>query len=185
MFTDNVVILRGHLGSDPEFVDTRVGNGLVNLSVATNSRWTRDGQQHERTDWHRVTAFGWQCDRVKDLDLRRGAPVHIVGELRCDEKLQPDGTRKYYNFVKAHAVNALVKLPRRDGPPGGPPAGLTGSTGRAFGGASPGSSRGGETSGGYRPPAQTNPAQTNPSQTNPSQTNPSQTNMVKEADIPF
>jgi len=55
----NKVMLIGNLGRDPEIRHTQAGSAVATLSVATNERWnTAEGEKAERTEWHRVIAFG-------------------------------------------------------------------------------------------------------------------------------
>ena len=60
----NKVILIGNLGAKPE-VRTLPNSGRIvaNFSMATKERFTdRNGTKQERTEWHRVVAFGQLAD---------------------------------------------------------------------------------------------------------------------------
>ena len=52
--TINKITLVGHVGSDPDVRETKSGNKVVHLSMATN-RPPYDDDPQERTDWHRLT----------------------------------------------------------------------------------------------------------------------------------
>mgnify|MGYP002065094524 CR=1 FL=1 len=55
----NKVILIGNLGGDPELRQTPSGTSVATFTLATNETWTdKDGQKQERTEWHRIVAFG-------------------------------------------------------------------------------------------------------------------------------
>ena len=55
----NKVILIGNLGRPPELKQTKTGNTLANLALATSKRWTdKAGAKQERTEWHNITVFG-------------------------------------------------------------------------------------------------------------------------------
>ncbi|MBU1926636.1 MAG: single-stranded DNA-binding protein, partial [Gammaproteobacteria bacterium] len=56
----NKVILIGNLGSDPETRYMPNGGAVTNVSLATSEFWRdkESGEQHERTEWHRVVFFG-------------------------------------------------------------------------------------------------------------------------------
>lgn len=55
----NKVILVGNLGQDPEVRYMPNGNAVANITVATSESWKdQQGQQQERTEWHRVVLFG-------------------------------------------------------------------------------------------------------------------------------
>ena len=76
----NKVILIGRLGSDPEMKYTASGTPLCKFRMATNEVFKdRDGNQQERTEWHRITAW-WQAGR----DLRpipQQGPGSVRGRL--------------------------------------------------------------------------------------------------------
>ena len=50
----NKVMIIGRLGSDPEIRYTPSGSPVVNMSVATDESYQKDGQKVEQTEWHRV-----------------------------------------------------------------------------------------------------------------------------------
>ncbi|MEZ4665613.1 MAG: single-stranded DNA-binding protein [Thermomicrobiales bacterium] len=57
-----VITIVGNLGSDPETRYTPNGDMNVQLNVAVSSRFRdQSGQQQERTNWFRVTAWGQQA----------------------------------------------------------------------------------------------------------------------------
>ncbi|MBN8264199.1 MAG: single-stranded DNA-binding protein, partial [Xanthomonadales bacterium] len=50
----NKVILVGNLGNDPDVKYTQGGMAITTLSLATTSvRKDRDGNNQEKTEWHR------------------------------------------------------------------------------------------------------------------------------------
>ena len=89
----NKVIVVGNLGRDPEVRALPSGQNVANFSVATKARFKdRNGEQQERTEWHRVVAFGKLADTCQRLlsqgtpSLRRGTaddpPVRSEGRKR-------------------------------------------------------------------------------------------------------
>jgi single-strand DNA-binding protein len=55
----NRVIVVGNLGRDPEVRFSGSSQAVANFSVATSERWKdKGGQMQERTEWHRVVAWG-------------------------------------------------------------------------------------------------------------------------------
>ena len=60
MASVNKVIIVGTLGKDPETRHLPDGNAVVNMSVATNSKWKdkNTGEQREETEWHRIVIYG-------------------------------------------------------------------------------------------------------------------------------
>ena len=60
----NKVMLIGNVGNEPEIRTTGGGKRVAKLSVATNRSYTdRSGQQQEKTEWHRCTAW----DRLAEI----------------------------------------------------------------------------------------------------------------------
>ena len=126
--SNNLVVLRGHLGADPE--DRRTPNGarVVEMRMATASRWrTSEGERRERTDWHRVSAFGHNADYAATY-LRKGDLVQVLGSIRNDVVGEGENRRKY-SSVMADEVTGLNRRrwddrasgggvqDQRDGPP--------------------------------------------------------------------
>ena len=97
----NKVSLIGNLGRDPEVRTTQDGIKVVNLAVATNERWKdRDnGEQRERTEWHRVVIFNENLARVAEEYLRKGSCVYLEGQLQTRKWTDKQGVEKYTTEV--------------------------------------------------------------------------------------
>jgi single-strand DNA-binding protein len=92
----NKAIVVGNLGRDPEVRTLPSGQNVANLSVATKARFTdRNGERQERTEWHRVVAFGKLADNCQRL-LSKGRPVYIEGRLRTRQYQAKDGSGPRY-----------------------------------------------------------------------------------------
>ena len=78
----NKVILVGNLGNDPEVKYTQSGMAVTIVRLATTSvRKDRDGNNQERTEWHRVVFFG-KLGEIAGEYLRKGSQVYVEGEIR-------------------------------------------------------------------------------------------------------
>jgi single-strand DNA-binding protein len=78
----NKVIIIGNLGADPEIRSFPSGGQVANLSVATNESWRdRQGEQKERTEWHRVVLNG-RLAEIAQQYLKKGSQVYIEGRLQ-------------------------------------------------------------------------------------------------------
>lgn len=103
----NKVILVGHLGRDPEVKYAANGNAIASISVATSERWKdKQGQQQERTEWHRVKAFGRLAEIMGEY-LTKGAQVYIEGSIRTDKYTGQDGAEKYATYIVASEMQML------------------------------------------------------------------------------
>ena len=79
----NKVILIGNLGRDPEIRYSQQGVAVVNFPIATSEQWTdkNTGDKQEKTEWHRVVAFGKQAE-ILEKYLSKGRQVYIEGRLQ-------------------------------------------------------------------------------------------------------
>jgi single-strand DNA-binding protein len=79
---DNSVRLIGFLGKDPEKRTARNKTPYVILSLATTVRWrSKESQENvERTEWHRLVAWGNLAKFAGTL--KRGNHISAEGELR-------------------------------------------------------------------------------------------------------
>jgi single-strand DNA-binding protein len=92
----NKAIIVGNLGRDPEVHALPSGQNVANLSVATKARFTdRNGEPQERTEWHRVVAFGKLADNCQRL-LSKGRQVYVEGRLRTRQYQAKDGSGPRY-----------------------------------------------------------------------------------------
>ena len=103
----NKVMLIGNLGADPEVRYTQSGKAVANLRIATTDNWTdQRGERQERTEWHRVVAWGKlaeQCERF----LRKGRKVFVEGRLQTRQYEDRDGKTKYSTETVAARVDFL------------------------------------------------------------------------------
>lgn len=103
----NKVILVGNLGNDPETKFTVGGMAVCTLSLATSSvRKDKDGQQVERTEWHRVKLFG-KLGEIAGEYLKKGRQVYIEGSIRYDKFTGQDGVEKYFTDIVADEMQML------------------------------------------------------------------------------
>jgi len=78
---NNTVNLLGRLGGDPETKVFDNGNSVCNFSLATSDQWKdKDGNKQERTQWHRITAYG-KTGEILAQYLSKGSQVQILGSL--------------------------------------------------------------------------------------------------------
>lgn len=103
----NKVILVGNLGNDPDTKYTQSGMAVTRISLATTSvRKDRDGNQQERTEWHRVVFFG-KLGEIAGEYLRKGSQVYVEGELRYGKYTGQDGVEKLSTDIVANEMQML------------------------------------------------------------------------------
>ena len=95
----NKVILVGNLGQDPEVRYMPNGNAVANVTIATSESWKdQQGQQQERTEWHRVVIFGKLAEIVGEY-LRKGSQVYFEGKLQTRKWKDQSGQDRYTTEV--------------------------------------------------------------------------------------
>lgn len=113
----NKVILVGNLGDDPDTRYTQGGIAVTKVRLATTSvRKDRDGNQQERTEWHRVTFFGKLAEIAGEY-LRKGSQVYVEGSIRYSESTGDDGVKRYFTDIVVDEMQMLGG--RGDGGGGG------------------------------------------------------------------
>lgn len=111
MSSINKVILVGNLGKDPEVRNTQDGKSIANLTVATSERWkSRDGEQKDRTEWHRVVIFSDGLAKVAERYLRKGSKVYLEGQLQTRKWTDKDGQDRYSTEVVLQGFNATLVM---------------------------------------------------------------------------
>jgi single-strand DNA-binding protein len=124
----NKVLLLGNLGRDPEVRYTASGKAVATFTIATSQRWKdQDGNDQERTEWHRVVAWG-RLGEVCGEYLSKGKQVFIEGRIQSREWEDQDGNKRTTVEIIANDMimlgggnysqdRAAEPSPRRQGPP--------------------------------------------------------------------
>lgn len=103
----NKVILVGNLGNDPDTKYTQGGMAITRISLATTSvRKDKDGNQQERTEWHRVVFFG-KLGEIAGEYLRKGGQCYVEGSIRYDKYTDAAGVEKYSTYIIADELQLL------------------------------------------------------------------------------
>jgi single-strand DNA-binding protein len=95
----NKVLLIGRLGKDPETRYFQDGTAVVNMSLATDEGYTdRDGNKVDKTEWHRIVAFGKQAEICSQY-LQKGSKIFVEGKLRTRKWQDQDGQDRYITEI--------------------------------------------------------------------------------------
>ena len=113
----NKVIIIGTLGRDPEMRYLPNGNAVCSMSLATDEGYKdkQTGQQVEKTEWHRIEAFGRLAEIMGEY-LKKGSKCYVEGKLRTDE-YEKDGIKRYSTKI---IVNEMTMLDSRQENQGAP-----------------------------------------------------------------
>lgn len=103
----NKAMIIGHVGQDPDVSYTGNGSTLAKFSVATDEGYKdRSGQKIERTEWHRIAAFGKLAEIVGEY-VRKGQMVYIEGKIRTNKWQDKQGQDRYTTEIIADQMQML------------------------------------------------------------------------------
>ena len=103
----NKVILVGRLGADPEVRYTNTGTPVANFNIATSSSFTdKSGERTERTEWHRIVAFGKLAEICGEY-LAKGKQIYIEGRLQTRDWEDRDGNKRKTTEIVANTMQML------------------------------------------------------------------------------
>ena len=108
----NKLILVGNVGRDPEVQKTSTGHTVAHFSLATSRRIPRESGFEERTEWHRITAWG-RLAELADEYIRKGDRLYVEGRMQYDS-YERDGVTIPTSDV---VVRELVMLGSASGRP--------------------------------------------------------------------
>lgn len=106
------IILVGNLGRNPETRYTPNGTMNLQFTMAVNRRWNdQSGQQQERTNWFRITAWGRLAETLDGLAqsgaLTQGKQVFVEGRFEAREYQDQTGQTRTSLDVNADTVMLL------------------------------------------------------------------------------
>lgn len=123
----NKVMLIGNVGAEPEIKTTGGGTKIAKVSLATNRTFNdRNGQQQEKTEWHRLTFWDRLADLVEQY-VKKGDRLYIEGRLEYSQTEDDKGNTKFWTDI---VVREMVML-----------GGMSGTGGSSQGGYESGSRR--------------------------------------------
>lgn len=113
----NMVQIIGRLGRDVDLKYSQSGTAVANISVATDESYTdRNGTKVDRTEWHRVVAYGKTAENCANF-LAKGSLVYVEGSLQTRKWQDQEGQDRYTTEIKAQRVQFLER--KGDGQPQG------------------------------------------------------------------
>jgi len=102
----NRVQLLGRLGDSPEIRKTGNDTSVANFSLATSEKYTKDGEVQEKTQWHRVVAWGKLAEIAGEY-AEKGSPVLVEGKLETRQYEDKEGVTRYTTEVIASEIILL------------------------------------------------------------------------------
>ena len=99
----NEVILLGNVGSDPK-VGGNEESRNCSFSLATSERYTKNnGEVVERTEWHRIVAFGKLGEFVRNY-VAKGKQVYVNGKMHTRSYKDENGIERFVTEVLANEL---------------------------------------------------------------------------------
>ena len=136
----NKAILIGNLGQDPEIRTTGSGQRVGQFSLATTRTWNdQSGQKQEKTEWHRIVAWGRLVDVIERY-VKKGDRLYVEGEIQYRQYEDKEGVTKYTTEIN---LREMIMLGGREGGGGGGGGGDYGGGGYGGGGGGGGYGGGG------------------------------------------
>lgn len=107
----NKAIILGNCGNDPEIRQNQNGEDIANFSIATSESWKdkATGEKKEKTEWHRVVAFGSLAGIVKNY-VKKGSKLYIEGQLQTRKWTDNNGVEKYTTEIVLKGFNSDLQL---------------------------------------------------------------------------
>jgi single-strand DNA-binding protein len=104
----NKVIVVGNVGGEPEVRQSKSGEPIVNLSIATSETWKdkQTGEKQERTEWHRVTLFG-KLAEISSSYVKKGSKIYIEGSIRSDKWKDNYGQNRTSTYIVAQNMQLM------------------------------------------------------------------------------
>lgn len=100
----NKAIIIGNVGEDPK-VRPAGESSVANFSVATSEKFEKNGEKHERTEWHRCVAWGKLADIVGQY-VKKGSQIAVEGKIQT-RSYEKDGQTRYSTEIVASSVVLL------------------------------------------------------------------------------
>jgi len=99
MNSNNLHILHGFVGKDPEVRHTE-NSTVVSFPFATNASYTsKDGVKVESTDWHNIVVWGSTAETIEKY-VKKGAELNIFGEVKTRSYEDKEGIKRYVTETK-------------------------------------------------------------------------------------
>ncbi len=105
----NKVQIIGNLGKDPEIRRTADNKAIANITVATTEKWKRDGQQNEKTEWHRIVVFGGLAE-VCEKYLKKGDSAYFEGKIQTRKWQDNNGQERYTTEIIVDNFSGTMQM---------------------------------------------------------------------------
>lgn len=106
----NKAIVLGNVGQNPSFQTFSNGNMSCSFSVATSEVWIdKQGNQQERTEWHRIVIFGKLAEVAKN-HVVAGMKVYVEGSMQTRKYTDKQGIERYTTEVVLSGYDSVFQM---------------------------------------------------------------------------
>ncbi|MCF7846870.1 MAG: single-stranded DNA-binding protein [Candidatus Gracilibacteria bacterium] len=107
MYFLNKAQIIGNVTRTPELRQTKAGQPVTTIGVATNRRWKDNGGQvHEEAEFHNIVCWGKLAELATQL-LEKGAKVFFEGRLQTRNWEDEGGTKHFRTEIVAQDMIVL------------------------------------------------------------------------------
>lgn len=125
MANENTITVVGNVTRDPELRYLQTGTALVNMGLAVNRRYMKNGEWEEDTSFFDIVAWRDLADNVAE-SVSKGDRIIVTGRLEQRSWETQDGEKRSKVEIVADEIGpslrwatARVEKIRRDGPSSG------------------------------------------------------------------
>src|SRR5687767_10254428 len=102
-----MAMLIGNVGSGPELRSRAVGTRVAKFSFAPSRSYTdRSGQQQEKTEWHRCTAWERIAEIIEQY-VHKGDRIYVEGSIEYSQTEDEGGKPRYWTDI---VIREMVML---------------------------------------------------------------------------
>lgn len=112
----NKVTIIGNAGQDFDQSILPSGQTVGNVGIATSETWNdkNTGQRQERTEWHRVVAYG-KVAEIMGKYCRKGSKVYVEGRLQTRKWQDRNNMDRYTTEIVVREFQNLDAAPQNGG----------------------------------------------------------------------
>lgn len=112
-YSQNLLILTGRVGGDPDVKDLQGGGCVASFSLATGTRYKKaNGDMVDDTEWTPCVAFGKLAEMISNSKIGKGTVVSVVGKKKTEKYQDKNGIDK---SITKCVINTLTFMPGSKG----------------------------------------------------------------------
>ncbi len=110
MLNLNRAMVIGNATRDAELRTTPNGHSVASFAIATNRRWSDNGETREEVQYHEIVAWGKLAEIANQI-IKKGTKVYAEGRLQTRSWEGQDGAKRERTEIIAENIIALSGRP--------------------------------------------------------------------------